>query len=435
MNCIALHETQLSRFSHHWLWGLRVDQHAKPNLYDAVLRLEQRPKEREKIEDDVERVQQKSGFIRLFFWLFNIRQYRFHYYQINAYRSWQLYNQGKSMLSEISQPHVTVNYTNALLIGAFMVVSSATIIANLLSPQKRKMLAEFTLSLLRVSPGLKKVVLVTPRVTETLDMPASLNRSTESSMDTLDTEPYFVVTTSMLDPLAALSLAEPSPGAHISFKTLKEAFNQARLNTHPDKTSGRSEAFIKVTEAYQSLLSEIKKQETYPQSPSNNLYRTQFVDEEMGRLDRALSSLRDERIEISRAVQAYAQRVDKYAEKANAFGEGVVRLGENIQRLDKKIQRVNEGMKRQDEGIQRVDEGMRRQDAKLLANQKGIDEIREVRDRILAMRAARAAIEGGSSPESSPSTPVRASTSPHSFHAESAANNEEDKTNSLTTAL
>ena len=59
MNCIALNETQLSRFSHHWFWGWRVDKHAKQNLYDAVLRLEQCPKAREKIEDEVERIQQK----------------------------------------------------------------------------------------------------------------------------------------------------------------------------------------------------------------------------------------------------------------------------------------------------------------------------------------------------------------------------------------
>lgn len=43
MSYLALNKTQLSRFSHHWFWGLRVDTPGDKTCFDLAMELQSDP--------------------------------------------------------------------------------------------------------------------------------------------------------------------------------------------------------------------------------------------------------------------------------------------------------------------------------------------------------------------------------------------------------
>uniref|UniRef100_UPI00105599A3 hypothetical protein n=1 Tax=Legionella yabuuchiae TaxID=376727 RepID=UPI00105599A3 len=135
MHYLALNQQQLSRFSHHWFWGLRADISCHYNLGNAAADLEKDVVLRQRCEEKIARIIQRTWIIRAFYWFFNISQYRTQYYQLQAYYADQLYKKGVIMLSETEQERIHAA-------GAFIVTTAAgSLVAKWLIPYLKPSLA------------------------------------------------------------------------------------------------------------------------------------------------------------------------------------------------------------------------------------------------------------------------------------------------------
>lgn len=78
----------LKRQQYHWLWGLRTfSQPRFPSLWSQVHAWKDESVDVEKIKVKQDRIDHLPVIIRIWYWLFNLKQYTEHHYQINAYRA------------------------------------------------------------------------------------------------------------------------------------------------------------------------------------------------------------------------------------------------------------------------------------------------------------------------------------------------------------
>lgn len=261
MSYLALNEKILSRFSHHWFWGLTYMGKGHENtLYNAAISLQSNDSLRKKTEEHVIRIAQRNLVIRAICWFLNLGQYRAHYYQVEAYYSWQMYQKGHCMFSGNDLAYVNIA-------GAFIVTAGAVLATTLVSPYlkqssawfREKMLSFFISSHnMQVLPETKITTPQREADDESLSLITVPLRLSSSLVATHvlrhNLQGGFTVTTDMLTHLEKLGI-HGVVGKFIPFEELKLAYRENRRLTHPDKgKSIDTTAFVVVTNAYEKLL-------------------------------------------------------------------------------------------------------------------------------------------------------------------------------------
>ena len=261
MSYLALNQKVLSQFSLHWFWGLTyMGQGHENTLYTAATVLQGNDSLRKKTEEHVIRITQRNSIVRAVYWFLNLGQYRTHYYQIEAYYSWQMYQKGVCMFSGNDLAYVNVA-------GAFIVTAGAVLATTLASPHlkqssawfREKMLSFFISSHnMQVLPETKMAPPQGEADDESLSLITVPMRLSSSLVATQaprhNLQGGFTVTTDMLTHLEKLGI-HGMVGKFILFDELKLAYRENRRLTHPDKgKSIDTTAFVVVTDAYEKLL-------------------------------------------------------------------------------------------------------------------------------------------------------------------------------------
>lgn len=259
MNYLAISKNELMRFSHHWLWGLRVDITVSDNFLSAVERLKDNKIALQHIEDQVLRISQRPWHIRALHWFFNWGEYRLHYYQLQACLSWQLYEKGSCMMFSSKS-------LSGILPAAFLV--GAPILGMVCQPLLRHSMQWFSQrmqgffsnldELNELEEGADNLVPVNPAGLTAI-VSSGLRRRSVASTYHADETLNFIVSSEMLMPLRTLGLIK-NIGDIVVFAELKKAYIKRSRETHPDKTFDATDAdFIEVTAAYKALISIVEQ--------------------------------------------------------------------------------------------------------------------------------------------------------------------------------
>lgn len=351
MNYIALNETQLLRFSHHWFWGLCFDYKKSHSLLDAALTLNRNADLREKLEKSVDGFNQRSWLTRSLFWLLNYHQYRLHYYQLQGYWSLQLYQKGITMFSES-------NRSSFLAAGGFF-VAAASLFAIKIVPQKMSSSLNWFSS--KISPLISKQnftqlpetdVAIEPEFDETSLQLMRLDAD-EGVAQTISTNPlplpYFVVESTMLRALTTLGITA-QVNEQITLATLKVAYDQSRLQTHPDKSGvDNHSAFIAVTEAYDALITLIQEQNS-----QNGLQFNSSLFDELEKMKQGIRVL-------NQGIAELRESNLKMSESLNCLDRKIITLRKNLELYEQNKKEVEEHIKRQQEHEKRQQEREKRQ--------------------------------------------------------------------------
>ena len=298
---LALSAKKLQCLTHHPLWGLQFNGSNARTLYDDALHLHAYPVLREQMIDNVAPILQRAGWFgwwaRGFCWLFNWNQYRANYYALQAYFSWQIYEQGITMINQNEQSVIEET-------GGFL--TTGTNLTNRLPTsivwlgKEAWGTGQYVFSLLFGNKPLK-----------TVQFPVS--------------ETGFEVNEAMISPLDSLGISA-STGQIITFDALKSAYKASRLQAHPDKPSGNHERFILVTTAYE-MLTELIRAIGNPNDPFG--------------IWGGLKKYHDEQSETIQQLKAdfkdIAEKVDRYVETVNQHVETVK---QHSDRVDNMVQRT-----------------------------------------------------------------------------------------------
>jgi hypothetical protein len=325
MDYIALSATQLSRFSHHWFWGLCGNNKQGYSLCDAALALQQNTALRQATEASVDGFNQRPWLIRSLCWLLNYRQYRFHYYQLQGYWSLQLYQKGVTMFSEPTR--TTVGRT-----GVFVAAVNSILTINIVPKKIRPSLKWFSLKIRSFMVNHNLITLSeTPNSVEfQVEAESSqlteLNPSHHFEQTTLNNSveiSYFTVQEAMLPALTTLGMVA-QVGDHIAFSTLKSAYNLARLQTHPDKSGiDNHSAFVAMTEAYNNLITQIQEQNSQTGLQSNFPFYDELekMKEEIVIMRDEIAILHDDNIQMKMEVKQNDIKLQKIAERITRHKE------------------------------------------------------------------------------------------------------------------
>ncbi|MDP3562236.1 MAG: hypothetical protein Q8R83_08690 [Legionellaceae bacterium] len=104
MHYPALSEQQLSRYTYHWLWGLRVDKtEGMKTLYEEAVAIKSDEPERERLLGQVKGVSQLPWLVSALYWLLNISNYRVNCYRLHSYISLTIYEEELATFTEEDQ--------------------------------------------------------------------------------------------------------------------------------------------------------------------------------------------------------------------------------------------------------------------------------------------------------------------------------------------
>ena len=243
LNFVALQKKHLLRYSHHWFWGFRVDKPVKESLFDLATQLDSDAENRNKLEHQIETIGERTWLVRALYWLFNYKQYRLHFYQLQAYIALKCYQQGSEMLGEEDKRKVELD-------GAFWTDSLRVVTQWTVVPLGTHVVRGFSwfyeLAMPTLSAGIKYIKAPWEAAPPAEGAASPAPQSTTGN---------FNVQTEMLSSLEVLGIIK-QPGASLSVTELKKAYRKRCLETHPDKAGEASrEAFIAVQEAYEGILS------------------------------------------------------------------------------------------------------------------------------------------------------------------------------------
>ncbi len=323
---LALHKESLSRLSYHLIWGLRVDAPGATTLYQEVTWYHNNPRERQQMIANVQNMTQRKGLWGAFCWIFNWNNYRIDYYNVQAYVSWQIYEQGMSMLSATQQDAAENE-------GGFFVTASIgnlAIFDTLLNKGGNNLhtcLKYITAPLLWV--GERALSIITD----------------DGSFDTHDFsmgKTHFIVNEAMLDLLEVLDINAELEDA-LAYDDLKAAYKACCLKTHPDKPNGNAADFIKVKKAYDDLLELIKI--------INDPFGIQDeIDAYLQKKDAELQELHHKFKKMYELKAKYDANFDKYMASSNRFITSSKQLNQRIdeqcEEMDRQKQQIKENGRR-----------------------------------------------------------------------------------------
>lgn len=334
MYLFAMSSLFLERCSYHPVWGLRYRTSNKKhretqNLAKTVEHLRANPEQRQKAEDIVTQISNRSWLIRGVYWFFNVKNYCSHYYSLQSYYSNELYLTGRSLVDEDNNQRIRTN--------AFNIAANHPVVTHLFSASNPyggywlKQIGRFGKLIERMcikaffSDYTYKDQLIFPVVAEnTVEKKEQDTRRPQTSssaivrrdrlylanQDNLHEVPvaFITVTASMTESLNALEL-NISLGEQLSLKAVKKAYLSAALKTHPDKTQqDTSAAFSRVSHAYKTLLNEFIP--TKPEDQNTNW--TSWFEREFEILQAKMKDLRS-------CVNAYVQHANAYIQHADAL--------------------------------------------------------------------------------------------------------------------
>lgn len=345
MNYMGLSSKQLSRFSHHWFWGICIDKRQDDNLHLAALGLQQNPELRKAMDEKIQRINQRHWFISSLYWLTNYNQYRLNYYQLQGYWSLQLYNKVQKMFEENmfqkTGPVEAGEIVAFAVAGALAVKYLAPTVLSSLSWFSNKIMHHISKKNIKAVPDTPEQKTPAPGI----PLPGVDVTPQQNTTRPIVPQPNnnFIIDENMLKNLRILGINSQVKES-ISFDTLKAAYKAARLRTHPDKTGGaNSEAFVEVNNAYNQLIEQIHTNLL----PATNSTSTRYnFFEKIDEIKKDLADLRVEQElarkemeelsadfkEISRRSKiqyetALAQNIELKAFLANAFPENEIQPG------------------------------------------------------------------------------------------------------------
>ena len=340
MKYLALNREQLSRFSHHWLWGRRVDNQHENTLYDAALTLESDELLRQQREEEIARMSQRTWMIRATCWFLNVGNYRAHYYQLQAYYSWQLYQKGIAMFSEQDQALVNAS-------GVFIITAGAALAAAWVAPYMKQSLAWFSQALFPSLLSQDKIKVC--------------DAQTAPNVPDADSPVLFIVDERMLDGLETLGITG-GLGDSVSLEVLKSAYRKSCLRTHPDKTkSDNNAAFIAVVDAYNRILSCIEQGLSSKKSEmGSGLFNK--INQDIARMKEETIQMMEEAVQMKEKaiwIQKELQRISEAASEVMAHSR---RQTEQINEQTEEIKRQNVQLQELIDGFSELDrqQGARR---------------------------------------------------------------------------
>ena len=378
MRYLALNQQQLKRFSYHWFWGLSAARPGLPTFYELALELDADKKEvQEDIVTQHERISRRGWFMRGFYWLFNVNQYRFNYYKLQSYICWQLYEEGRknTMLSQEALAvaaqvargfllsvgvAATLRFSNPYLTRAITAVKPSM-------PLFLERLTDFfpiefpviawpgAPSIERPNDALSLVVLnPVPSIGS-----AQVERTTPRS--------HFVVVRVMLDALNTLGLAR-NVGTEVSFVELKSAYRARIRRTHPDKTMTDSkDDFIAAHKALTLIVNEAESLSSSDKIFNNifsefTVYFTnlggegneqriifrELAEQEnkfqdlLDNLSESLDELEEREALRGQKISEYCQKADIYCQKADIYSQEVHMFCQETGRMRQEIKEAGQ---------------------------------------------------------------------------------------------
>ena len=348
----VLGQQQLSRFSYHWLWGLRVDKQMTQTLYDDAVYLQKNPTVKTQIIDQLNVVGQFIWIFSAFYWIFNINQYRVNYYKFYAYVSLSIYQDEMEKMSKHKQEE--------MISGFLMLVAASALMATLLeslNPGVFNRLTDWFNQ--RLEPFLfddiklysEEVDIESSNLLEephssygSMQMIFSDNNKDgnkhEKNTD-LAKQPKIIVTHETIKPLELLGFSLKA-GDYISLVNLKKAYREKLLLTHPDKTGIDSKKECQdVMDAYKQVIMSIKKKgDSYSEMEKAGYSSTfdELVKEELMKW----KELRKQVDEYGEKVRVYGEKVRVYGEKVGAYGEKVRVYGEKVDEINERVSKLSD---------------------------------------------------------------------------------------------
>ena len=311
---LGLSPKQLSRLSHHWFWGLQIDENDIENFYQKALYLNEHHDECEQIIALLISINRYPWVVRAFLWLFNLFDYRNHYYALQTLICLQNYQQGLQMLSPEERQNVEI-------IGGLIIVTAVTF--QYASPISQLALQTLSHGLNWVQNQFKSALSQNFPIIQKTDH--SLAHSSEELVPLhhqpdieevlIENEPpelqeMFVVKKINLWDLQYLNITA-QPGDVISLSALKAAYRDSLRRTHPDKTGIHSEGLFRdVQNAMKNLLIFIHSQ------------KPEVVDEFQSQLDAVSGELKHEFEQwkaLRKQVKTYQENADRYIANADRY--------------------------------------------------------------------------------------------------------------------
>ena len=321
----ALGQKQLSRFSYHWFWGLRVDKTEDNTCYDDAVYLQENPEIRQKIIDQMNQVGEFLWLVRAVYWVCNIKQYRVNCYKCLSYTSLSIYQAEIKKMSKNKQIEIEQ-------IGGFLVFITASILGGFLFESFRPGVFSPLVNWFRqrLEPFLSNEIKSYSRDIESSRLLSESNSSydatsyslvkgilkpTENAKDSdvintdLINQRNILVTNEIIAEFELLGITA-NIGDRISLSDLKKSYKKQLLLKHPDKTGLNSTKECQdVMDAYKKIIeSNYKKEGANHFWPGSNLYSSAF----------------NERVEQE------IMEWKKLRKEIDAFGEGVRVLGEEV---------------------------------------------------------------------------------------------------------
>lgn len=358
MHYVALQKQTLSRFSHHWFWGLCVDKNQNHSLLDSALYLQLNPARREILESRVEVINQQYWPIRWVYWLFNVQQYRLRYYQLQGYWSLRLFEKGAPMFSE--------NDHSAVKMAGVFIVTTASMLAIKTIPSRMKESLQWFSSKIRPFIANQNIRSVpeSPESPESIE-PIAIESTELISLALSQRNPqpvtsndvgaaHFTVEPKMIAPLRTLGLPI-NVGDHLTLDALKLAYNKARLQTHPDKLRTEEHtAFVEVINAYETLLSLIQEQLIGLSHATSDSFQCGDVDS----VRQQIASMREENETMFKEIRIMRQENEQMKIDAEQSRLELEQLAErrerqHVRELEQcdRIMALNERVSKQNEQI------------------------------------------------------------------------------------
>ncbi len=337
---LALNRDNLSRLSYHFFWGLQVDELGATNLYQEASWYHYNPRDRQQMFANVQNMAQRKGFwgalVRAFCWVLNWNNYRFDYYNTQAYVSWQIYEHGIGMLS-------TAQKDTAENEGGFFVAGSldnVALIDNFLNKGSRGVqisVQQITTPLLWIEEHALSVL---------------TDDRTLVTHDFATVKTHFFVNEEMLDLLEVLEIyAEPDNA--VAYDDLKAAYKACCLKTHPDKPHGNAADFIQVKNAYDTLLALIKNiNDPFGIQDEIDAY-LQKKDEELQKLRLLVKTAHERKAKFDANFDKYMETSTRYLAISNQLNQ---RIDQYCKRADRQKQQIEENGRRIDKLFEQVAE-------------------------------------------------------------------------------
>lgn len=336
---IALNQQQLSRFSYHWLKGLAIKKEGERTLFDEALRLENDPFEVTRLKEQEEFLSRQLWLIQLIFWIFNINRYRENYYHLYSYYSYTHYIEGYKKMNIEDQK-------KAIAIGGFLTLVGGILIHR--SQWFQRIINPYLPVNLQKKPAftLDENELFYMNVTSYSsiqnDFTSSHNRTEEEHISDIENHgnDNFLVIAAMQPLLMILNIHAPL-GTYYSLTSLKKAYRQCLIKTHPDKT-GRdsSQELIAVMDVYKQILQLINEK--------NSLF--ELLEKEL----EAWKILRKNIDQCNRKVNEYCQHADDYIASVHEVKKSVHELNVEVRQIRNLVAETSKQITQESSEIQKV---------------------------------------------------------------------------------